>query len=142
MQRQERGKSSSEIASDRGDRGDTGPPEDVAGMWEFHLRVFTTTTDIVTTTIPINQTTGGNFSGSGSGVNHDRTPMKISIDGIYNASTNYIRGTITATWENKNITRIDRLSTRLTSNDTGEFSTTFESGVKGPHDGEIGLDKQ
>jgi hypothetical protein len=73
---------------------------------------------------------------------NDGTPMKISIDGIYNASTNYIGGTITATWENKNITRIDRFSTRLTSNDTGYFPTTFVSGVKGPHEGEIRLVKQ
>jgi hypothetical protein len=53
MQRQELGKRSSEIAGDRSDRGDRRPPEDVAGRWEFRLRVVNTTTDIVTTTIPI-----------------------------------------------------------------------------------------
>jgi hypothetical protein len=114
LQRQKRGKSSSEIASDRGDRGDTGPPEDVAGIWEFHLRVVTKTTDIVTATIPINQTTGGYFSGSGSGIDNDGTPMKISIDRIYNTSTNQIRGTINSTFE-KSFPRKDKFSTRLIS---------------------------
>ena len=103
IQRQEQEKTDSEIAGDRSDRG---PPEDVTGIWEFHLRVVNTTNDIVATTIPINQTAGGNLSGSGSGVDINGQAMNISITGHYDASINEIWGTITSTFE-VSPTRID-----------------------------------
>ena len=97
-------------------------PKTITGTWEFHLRCIGESTDVILTTIKINQTSGGSFNGSGSGTDYDGTPFTIQISGNYNSSTRYFTAEMQAIFSTH--TRIDHFSTTLNSDDTGYIATT------------------
>ena len=117
------------------------PPETVTGTWEFHIKCVDQATDAAAFNITINESTGGEFTGSGSGTDYDDDSLAITINGTYNSSTYLLNGEITIIAEGSPEPRTDTFSTTLTSNDTGYIRTTCVSGCEGTCDAEIKLIK-
>lgn len=102
----------------------TTAPADVTGTWDFHFRCAGATSDAATVPININQSSGGAFSGSGSGTDYNGTPIQLNISGTYNSSTNFMSGEVTTTFTGDPCVRHDTFQVTLTSNDTGYIPMT------------------
>ena len=107
-----------------GTRFVTAPPTTVTGTWEFHLKCAVQEGDAAVFNISINESSGGAFTGSGTGTDYDGTPMQVTIIGNYNSSTHVLTAEITTTFEGNPCVRKDTFSVTLTSNDTGYIAAT------------------
>ena len=113
-----------------GGGGSSQPPVSVTGTWNFKIRCqVAPDVIIISLDIPINEDAGGNFIGSGTGIDTDGDQLSITISGNYNATTKFLQGQIeTDNLTDPGPTRIDQFSTTLTSNDTGWIPTTIIGG--------------
>lgn len=102
----------------------------LTGTWNLHGRCQGKTTDAYVIPIKINMTQGGNFQGTGQGVDYTGEPMDVTITGNYNPDTNRITGEIQLYFKESKTTRTDSFSTSLET-DTGYFPLTWKSGVQG-----------
>ncbi|MGK7345860.1 MAG: FecR family protein [Candidatus Nitrospinota bacterium M3_3B_026] len=100
-----------------------GAPKDVTGTWDMYLRCSSQSSDAAKVTLNINESSGGRFTGSGSGTDYNGTPMSIRIEGTFDSSSKVMSGRITTTFEGGDCTRVDEFSVTLSSNDTGYIST-------------------
>jgi tetratricopeptide (TPR) repeat protein len=113
-------------SSSDNDSGSSGgdAPQSVSGTWELHFKCASESTDVAVFNITINESTGGNFSGSGSGTDYDGQGMHINITGTYDSANHTLTAQITTTFEETDGVRVDTFSTTLTSNDTGYIPMT------------------
>lgn len=98
------------------------PPPTVTGTWAFALRCQGRDTNVATATIALNQTSGGQFSGSAPGTDYTGETFTLNISGNYSPSSGSLTGQLNSVFDTG--TRIDTFSTTLTSNDTGYLAIT------------------
>ena len=115
------------------------PPTTIIGNWEVHFRCAGVDTDVAVLDIELDETTGGNFSGNGTGTDLNGSQIDMTLDGSYNTTSNFLSGTLTSTFEGSTCVREDVFSTTLLSRDTGYISMT-QTQVCGC-DGEVRLVK-
>lgn len=96
-----------------------GPPVSTTGTWELHFKCAALNFDVAVIDVIINETTGGNFTGGGSGTDTGGELIHFDIVGNYVSSTHLMSGTVTSTFAFSPCVRVDTFSTTLTSNDTG-----------------------
>jgi hypothetical protein len=114
-------------------------PAVLLGMWDLHGKCINVESDVFVIRIQINESSGGGFSGSGTGRDYNGQLMDVTISGNYNPSTNVISGTIMSYYPDYGYTRVDNFSTQL-AEDTGYFPITCVSNCG--CDGEARLVKQ
>ena len=100
------------------------PPPTTTGTWRVLGRCMGASYDVWDLLIYLNETAGGNFSGSASGTDYSGIPMQMSLTGNYNNTSKFISLTATTTSTAVSCVRMDTMSTTLTSNDTGYITAT------------------
>jgi len=93
----------------------------VEGTWNFHLRCAGESSDASLITLNLNETTGGSYSGSGSGTDYNGTPMQHTLSGFYNSSNHNMTGELTSTFSGSSCVRVDNFNITLDSGDSGYF---------------------
>lgn len=101
-----------------------GAPVTTTGTWRLLGRCSGSSSDAWDLLVNLNETSGGNFTGSGTGTDYTGTPLQVSISGNYNSTSKLISLTITTTSPGVSCVRKDTMSTTLTSNDTGYITAT------------------
>jgi len=101
-----------------------GPPPDVTGEWDTHFKCETQTEDVAVLTVTLNESTGGQFTGSGDGFNYDGTPLHMEMAGTYEGSTHRLSANVSTFFAGSECVRKDEFSTNLISNDTGYVTMT------------------
>lgn len=99
-------------------------PVEITGTWEVHFRCTGIDFDVAVLEIELNETSGGDFSGSGTGTDIDGDQINMTLTGNFNNSTNLLSSTLTSTSEISTCVREDVFSTTLLSNDTGYIPMT------------------
>jgi PKD repeat protein len=91
----------------------------ISGRWVMSIRCQGQSSDVASVNLTLNQTSGGAFSGQGSGTDYNGAPFTARLTGQFVAATGAFSGQLRAEFSNS--TRIDNFQTTLRSNDTGYF---------------------
>jgi hypothetical protein len=104
--------------------GGSSTPTTVTGTWRLSGRCVNQSSDAYNFLISLNETSGGSFTGSGSGTDYTGTPLQVFLSGNYNSASKFLSATQKMTFTGQTCAREDSFSTTLTSNDTGYITMT------------------